>query len=152
MSRGVLSLSVRAILKVVSRQMSNREIENAAISFVIAYEKDRGRAAVDTRGTKGAPADIESDGRVIEVKAAGDTARGPDLWLEARQVAEAESNQEFWVYVVDNIRQGDSTQFGLCLLGGEQLARLIAKKRIQTTYTIPFPVAEYDAAQRGSAT
>lgn len=44
------------------------------------------------------------------------------------------------------MRQGDPAQFGLGLLGGEQLARLIAKERMQTTYTIPFPVAEYDAA------
>ncbi len=125
--------------------MTNREIENAAIAFVITFEVSHGRAAVDTRG-KGAPADVESDGRVIEVKAAGGTARGQDLWLEARQVAEAESNPRFWLYVVDNVRQGDPAQFGLRLLGGERLARLIAKKRAQTTYTIPFPVAEYDAA------
>lgn len=125
--------------------LTNREIESAAIAFVIAFEASHGRAAVDTRG-KGAPADVESDGRVIEVKAAGGAARDQDLWLEARQVAEAESNPQFWVYVVDNVRQGDPAQFGLRLLGGEQLARLIAKKRMQTTYTIPFPVAEYDAA------
>ncbi|HEX3956703.1 MAG TPA: hypothetical protein VHZ03_08725 [Trebonia sp.] len=90
----------------------NQAIEGAAIKFVIAYEASQGREAVDTRGT----------------------ARGQDLWLEARQVAEAEANPEFWVYVVDNVRQGDPQQFGLHLLGGEQLARLIAKKRVQTTY------------------
>lgn len=32
------------------------------------------------------------------------------------------------------------------MLGGEQLARLVAKKRVQTYYTLPFPVAEYDGA------
>ncbi len=125
--------------------VSNRAIEDAAIAFVVAYERSQARTATDSRG-KGAAGDIESEGRVIEVKAAGSTARGQDLWLEARQVAAAEANPNFWVYVVDNVRQGDPAQFGLRLLGGEQLARLIAKKRVQTTYIIPFPVAEYDAA------
>ena len=127
--------------------VGNRAIENAAIAFVIAFEARQGRAAADTRG-RGAAGDVESGRRVIEVKAYGGTARGQDLWLEARQVAEAESNSDFWVYVVDNVRQGDASLFGLRLLGGDQLARLVAKKRVQTTYTIPFPVAEYDAAPR----
>jgi len=42
----------------------------------------------------------------------------------------------------------DPGSFGLRLLGGTQLARLVAKKRLQTTYTIPFPVAEYDKAPK----
>jgi Protein NO VEIN, C-terminal len=132
----------------VTEIVGNRAIENAAIAFVIAYEASQGRTAADTRG-KGAPADVESsDGRIIEVKAYGTSGRGQDLWLEARQVAEAESNPNFWVYVVYNVRQGDPGGFGLRLLGGAQLARLVAKKRLQTTYTIPFPVAEYDKAPK----
>lgn len=127
--------------------VGNRAIENAAIAYVIAFETTHGRSAIDTRGL-GAAGDVESDARVIEVKAYGGVARGQDLWLEARQVAEAESNSNFWVYVVDNVRQGDPTGFRLRLLGGGELARLIARKRVQTTYTIPFPVAEYDAAPR----
>ena len=129
----------------VTELVSNAAIENAAIEYVIAYETAQGRTATDTRG-KGAPADVKSDGRIIEVKAYGRSARGQDLWLEARQVVEAESNPDFWVYVVDNVRQGDPVKFGLRLLGGELLAKLVAKKRVQTTYILPFPVGEYDAA------
>ena len=130
--------------------VGNPAIESAAIQYVLAYEAAQGRTAIDTRG-KGAPADVQSDDRVIEVKAYGGSGRGNDLWLEARQVAEAESNPDFWVYVVDNVRQGDAAKFGLRLLGGHLLARLIARKRVQTTYILPFPVGEYDSAPRGSA-
>jgi hypothetical protein len=42
----------------------------------------------DTRFA-GAPADIESPPRLIEVKAFGKSNRGFDLWLETRQVDEA---------------------------------------------------------------
>jgi len=129
----------------VTELVSNAAIEHAAIEYVIAYETAQGRTATDTRGM-GAPADVKSDGRIIEVKAYGRSARGQDLWLEARQVAEAESNPDFWVYVVDNVRQGDPVNFGLRLLGGDLLAKLMAKKRVQTTYILPFPVGEYDAA------
>jgi Domain of unknown function (DUF3883) len=129
----------------VTELASNAAIENAAIVYVIAYETAQGRLATDARG-KGAPADVRSDRRVIEVKAYGRSARGQDLWLEASQVAEAESNPDFWVVLVDNVRQGDPAKFGLRLLGGELLAELVAKKRVQTTYILPFPVGEYDAA------
>lgn len=125
--------------------LSNVAIEDAAVEYVIAYETARGRAATDTRG-KDAAGDVKSDGRIIEVKAYGRSARGQDLWLEARQVAEAESNPEFWVYVVDNVRQGDLARFGLRRLGGELLAKLVARKRVQTTYILPFLVGVYDAA------
>lgn len=126
--------------------VGNRAIEDAAIRYVIAFEALQGRAAHDTRG-KGLPADVESTGRVIEIKAYGGSARGQDLWLEARQVEVAEQQPDaFWVYVVDNVRQGDPQKFGLRLLGGEQLAMMLEKKRVQTTYTIPFPVSVYDSS------
>lgn len=133
----------------VTDLVGNHAVETAAIAFVIAYEESQGRSAVDTR-YKGAPADVESDGRMIEVKAVGGSGRGQDLPVEARQIAEAETNPDFWIYVVDNVRQGDPTQFRLRMLGGEQLARLVAKKRVITYYTLPFPVAEYDVAPQGS--
>lgn len=125
--------------------VSNAAIVNAAIEYVIVYETAQGRTATDAR-RKGAPADVKSDGRIVEMKAYGRSARGQDLWLEARQVAEAESNPDCWVYVVDNVRQGDPVKFGLRLLGGELLAKLVAKRRVQTTYKLPFPVGEYDTA------
>ena len=132
--------------------VNNAEIERKAVAYVIDFEQGEGRFPVDTHHKKGAAGDVESDGRIIEIKAYGQSARGQDLWLETRQVDEAERNPNtFWVYVVDNVRQGDPKKFGLRLLGGEQLARLIAKKRAQTTYIVPLPVAEYDSAPAPSA-
>lgn len=128
--------------------LTNRQIENAALAYVIACEAAEGRTAVDTRG-KGAADDLMSDGRVIEVKASGGSARGSDLWLEERQVDEARANPDtFWVYVVENVRQGDPAQFRLLRLGGVQLQALLERARPQRYYTVPFPVAVYDAALR----
>lgn len=126
--------------------MSNRAVEDAAIVFVMAYEASRGRVASDTRG-RGAAGDIVSDdGRVIEVKAYGGSARGTDLWLETRQVEEARSNPDgFHVYVVDNVRQRDEATYGFIDLHGDVLARLLQRAKPQSYVTVPFPVADYDA-------
>src|ERR1035437_7319499 len=64
-----------------------------------------------TRRGRGASADLEpDDGRVIEAKAYGRSARGPDHWLETKQVAEARYNPDgFHVCVVDNLRASDPT-------------------------------------------
>jgi len=126
--------------------MSNRAVEDAAIVFVMAYEASRGRVASDTRG-RGAAGDIVSaDGRVIEVKAYGGSARGTDLWLETRQVEEARSNPDgFHVYVVDNVRQRDEAAYGFIDLHGDVLARLLQRAKPQSYVTVPFPVADYDA-------
>ena len=125
--------------------MSNRAVEDAAVAFVVAYEAEHGRVASDTRG-RGAAGDVESDdGRLIEVKAYGRSARGTDLWLETRQLDEARSNPAFHVYVVDNVRQGDPVLFRLIDLHGDVLAGLLQRARPQTYVTVPFPVAVYDA-------
>jgi hypothetical protein len=79
-----------------------------------------GRDVVDTRRT-GAAADVSSAPRLIEVKAYGRSARDQDLWLEPRQVEEADRNPDFSIYVVENVRQGDSADFTLRVLGGESL-------------------------------
>jgi hypothetical protein len=127
---------------------SNRAVENAAITFVLAYEQAHGREATDTRGGH-APADVESDDRVIEVKAFGLSARGNDLWLESRQVDEARTNGRFHLYVVDNVRQGNPTAFRLIDLHGDVLTRFLERARPQSYVTLPFPVGEYDAAVAG---
>jgi hypothetical protein len=123
---------------------SNRAVENAAILFVLAREAAYGRTAHDTRGT-GAAGDVASEGRVIEVKAYGGSARGQDLWLEPRQIEEALGNADFWLYVVENVRQGDPAQFKLLEIGGEALQTLLVRRVERRYYTIPWPVASYDA-------
>jgi hypothetical protein len=122
---------------------TNRAIENAAIAFVLAYEATHGRPSRDTRGT-GAAADVAGDVRTIEIKAYGGCARGQDLWLETRQVDEARTNPNFWLYIVDNVRQGDPIRFGLLTIGGSDLATLLERAVERRYYTVPFSVATYD--------
>ena len=123
----------------------NKGIEDAAIAWVIDRERAAGREPRDTR-RRGAPTDIESPPRLIEVKAFGKSGRGSDLPFEVRQFEEARSNPNFYLYVVEHIAQGDPTKFTLKLLGGEQLSRLIARAKEQRYYGVPWPVAEYDSA------
>jgi len=130
--------------------MTNRQIESAAIAYVIEREADDGREAHDTRGG-GAAGDLVSGDRVIEVKAYGTTARGTDLWLEVRQVKEAQVNPNFWVYVVENVRQGDPSQFRLLRIGGDELQALLGKAKEKHYYEVPLPVAIYNRL-RASAT
>ncbi len=125
--------------------VGNKAVEDAAIAYVLDLERAAGRDPADTR-YRGAPADIESPPRLIEVKAFGTTNRGYDLWLEVRQVEEARANPNFFVYVVENVRQGDASKFTLKVLGGELLQRLLERAKEQRYYTVPWPVAEYDAA------
>jgi len=62
-SQGVLTSIVDVAIA------GNRAIEQAAIDFVIEQERRQGRTARDMR-SHGA-GDLESDGRIIEVKAFG---------------------------------------------------------------------------------
>lgn len=114
----------------------NRQVENAAIAFVIEQEALQGREAGDSRG-RGAAGDLVSGERVIEVKAYGASARGQDLWLEVRQVEEARHNPEFWLYVVENVRQGNPRLFTLLRIGGENLQTLLGRAVERRYYTVP---------------
>src|SRR5258708_16406023 len=81
--------------------------------------------------------------RVIEVKAFGKSTRGNDLWLEPRQVERALANPNFYVYVVENVRQGDCARFTLRVLGGDRLKWLLVRAKEQHYYTVPCPLADY---------
>jgi hypothetical protein len=131
--------------------VGNKAIEEAAVAFVMGLERQAGRHPIDRRYVASSPADIESSPRIIEVKAVGGSQRGWFLPLEVAQVEEARRNLNFFVYVVDNVAQGDSEQFGLRVLGGALLARLLDKARERRYYEVPFPVAEYDAAPGAKA-
>jgi hypothetical protein len=102
--------------------------------------------ARDTR-YQGAPADIESPPRLIEIKAVGKpSSRGDFLWLETRQVDEARVNPNFFVYVVENVRQGDPALFRLKVYGGELLRRLVGGAKERRYYEVPVPVDVYGSA------
>lgn len=124
-------------------RISPRQVEDAALAAVIEHERRAGREARDTRG-RGEAADLVSGGRVIEVKAYGGSARGQDLWLEPRQVEEASGNAHFWLYVVEHVRSG-ADAITVLEIGGDDLATLMARKREQRYFTVPFPVGVYDA-------
>lgn len=128
----------------VAHLTSNQAIEHAAIAWVVERERAEGRQATDVRYS-GAPYDIDSPPRAIEVKAVGGSGRGFDLWLETSQVDEARRNANFFVYVVENVRQGDPGGFTLKVLGGERLRRLLDRAKERHYYSVPWPVADYDA-------
>lgn len=111
-------------------------------------ERAKGRQPQDTRH-KGAPADIQSPPRLIEIKAFGTTTRGYDLPLEVRQIEEARRNPNFYVYVVENVRQGNPADFTLRVLGGSRLQRLLERAKEYRGYYVPWPVADYDAGPLG---
>ncbi len=63
-----------------------------------------------------------------------------------RQVDEARANPDFYIYVVEHVRQGNPDHFRLRVYGGEQLRRLLAKAKEKRYYEVPVPVAEYERA------
>lgn len=69
--------------------------------------------------------------------------------MEVRQVEEARRNPDFYVYVVENVRQGDSAEFTLRVLGGPRLQRLLERAREYRGFSVPWPVADYDAVSIG---
>jgi hypothetical protein len=129
----------------IAELRGNKAIEDAAIAWVIGLERAAGREARDTR-YRGAPGDVESDERVIEVKAFGKSNRGFGLWLETRQVDEARRNPNFYVYVVENVRQGDPAKFTSKVVGGARLQRLLERAKERRYYEVPWPVADYDSS------
>src|SRR3970040_885991 len=106
---------------------TNHQVESAALAYVMQYERAAGRSPRDTRYSSGAGADIDSPPRLIEVKAFGKSARGGFLWMETRQFEEARRNSNFYVYVVENVRQGNPSLFTLRVLDNIHLVRLLEK-------------------------
>jgi hypothetical protein len=52
----------------------------------------------------------------------------------------------FFVYVIDNVREGDPAKFGLKVLGGDWFARLMERAKERRYFEVRVPVAEYDSA------
>jgi hypothetical protein len=122
----------------------NHAIERAAIEWVMELERAEGRDPV----RRVSPVDIESPPRLIEVKAVGKPSLRPDgfLLIELNQLEALRANPNGYLYIVENVRQGDPSGFRLRVFQGEQLQRLLTRVREHRTYEIPVPVAEYDAA------
>jgi hypothetical protein len=80
------------------------------------------------------------------VKAVGKDQRGWFVPIETRQYNAAIRDPQFYLYVVDNIRQGDPTAFRMKVFAGEQLQRLLQNAKKREYFEMPIPVAEFDAA------
>lgn len=131
-------------------ELRGKHVEDAAIEWVLDLEQKAGRRPEDRRYEARFPGDISSPPRVIEVKAAGRWVRSEGfLWLETVQVEEGRSNPDFFVYLVENVRQGDPSQFELRVLEGDRLKRLLERAREKHYFEVPLPVAEYDGTPEG---
>ena len=69
--------------------------------------------------------------------------------MEVRQVDEARRNPDYYVYVVENVGQGDPAGFSLRVLGGTRLQRLLKRAKEYRGYSVPWPVADYDSCPLG---
>lgn len=130
--------------------MSNHQVENLAIAYVLDYERAAGRTAVDTHHVPGSRVDVEStddvsgEKRLIEIKAVGGAGRGDDLWLEPIQVAALEQVPGSHLYIVTNVKSPEPDAIRVLDLTGEQLRERLAAKREKHYYEVPLPVAVYD--------
>lgn len=105
--------------------VGNKAIEDAAIRFVIDEERRFRREAHDTRH-RGARGDVESAGRIIEVKGLGKWLRTQRLLnVTGPQLGDA-GNPDHCVYIVENITQRDRSKFEIRVLHGEDLQRVFA--------------------------
>ena len=78
----------------------------------------------------------------------GGVTRGQDLWLETTQVNAALAETDFWVYVVENIAQGDPAEFRLAMIGSQRLAALLRRRRERHYIEVPWLVVDYDSDPR----
>jgi hypothetical protein len=120
-------------------------VEDAAVRWVMAYERERGREPVDRRFDKAFPGDLESPPRIIEVKATGTSYRGWFLAMQPVQVEHALTDATFCVYVVENNAQGDPSRFTLRILEGDHLRQMAAKATERRYFEVPWPTADYEA-------
>jgi Domain of unknown function (DUF3883) len=107
-------------------------------------ERAAGRKPEDVT-RKGAPFDISSPPRKIEVKAFGGSARGAPVPLEDRQVAEARSDPaNFYLYVVDNVTTGDGSEIAARVIHGDLLSAMVERTTPHVTYLPTLRTGEYD--------
>lgn len=125
--------------------LRGRAVEDAAVGWVMAYELRAGRSPVDRRYERAYPGDIDSLPRIIEIKATATSYRGWFLPLEPIQVETGRANPNFYLYVVENVGQGDPAAFTLRILAGAQLLRLLDRATERRYFEVPWPTADYDA-------
>jgi hypothetical protein len=102
---------------------------------------------VDKRYERSYPGDVESPPRVIEIKSTYSNFRGWFLPLQRVQVEHARMDPDFYIYVVENVGQGDPALFTLRILTGEPLREMAAKASERSYFEVPWPTAHYDATR-----
>jgi hypothetical protein len=123
---------------------TNRQIEDAAIGWVMELERLAGRHPIDRRYEATFAGDIWSPPLTIEVKAVGGDARGWGVPLELAQFEAAKSDPNFVLDLVDNLAQGDATLFRHRRFEGPALHALISAARARTYFEVPVPVGVFD--------
>ncbi|WP_409330810.1 hypothetical protein [Trujillonella humicola] len=117
-----------------------RKIEDAAIEHVVELERAEGRRAAVVEGADG----VVSGDRVIAVKACGGTSCGAELLLECSQFVAARDDPELsWLYLVENVAQGDPAAFRVIRIGGQRLQELLEHARERRYWTVPVPDRMY---------
>jgi predicted RNase H-like nuclease len=124
------------------RRLSNAEVETLAIDIVRRMAESTGWVVEDTRYVASAVGDLVVDGRPLEIKASARSVRGEDLWLEPKQ-AEALLSGALDLVLVEHVTEDGSGV--VRWVGADQLEQLLTRLREQRYFTLPVPVAMYDA-------
>lgn len=116
-----LEQALRRLMLAAGVVRSARELDRAALDFVLTYETRQGRAAVLAPMSAGV--DVISPPRSIQVKATAQDAREGTLTiaLTANEVRRARSESSSYVYVVHNVAQGDPDLFQLRIVSADEL-------------------------------
>ncbi len=123
-------------------RLSNAEVEALAVDVVRRSAAAHGCVVEDTRYVAGAVGDLVVDGKPVEIKASARSVRGEDLWLEPRQ-AQALLDGSVALALVEHVRADGS---GIVRwVDAETLKHLLPRLREHRYFTLPVPVAAYDA-------
>lgn len=125
-------------LRHMTSPMARREAD--VIDWVMTLERAAGRRP-QLQSSMG-PGDIVSPPRTIEVKAVRSRSSLPFLRLTEREATEAESDPNFFLYVVE-VPESESSPFHLRVFGGENLRRLIQQARRRSWLEIPLRRPEF---------
>ena len=126
-------------------RLAGAKVEPAAVAWVMDYERRNGRAPVDMRYDRGFPGDLLSPPRVIEIKATATSYRGWFLPLEPIQFEHAKTDDSFYIYVVENVGQGNPANFTLRILEPDHLKRLVERFAERRYFEMSWPTKDYDA-------
>lgn len=123
--------------------LSNKEIENRAVSVVIEYERNHHRQARDVRRER-LSYDVKSADRIIEIKGIEKTLSDSGNWrfIQQNSVQLLLKEKNFFIYIVDNLKDGTENA-GIYILSREEALPLL-KIVPQVSYTLQIPANARD--------